>query len=695
MSAWHLKFRLAVLALAAAVLLTVIPITITFSSFSATTSVRATFAAQSVFPADNLTTPSFSGIAQAGQKLTATPGTWSRTPSSYRYQWQRCPAVGQAACTGIASATASTYTVAPADAGYKLRLGVTAQNRGGDSATATSARSDEIPPALQSVPTISGLPAVGQSLTASPGTWQGLGDVYEYQWRRCDITGANCADIAGAVGPSYTPTPADLHFTIVAAVTATATGGPTANAPTFPTSPIAASVNPIVLENAKAGTTAWQIQGNPSTNIAGYTSEISVQSGDTLHIHVSTAGSARYRVEIYRLGWYGGAGGRLLTCIPSCTGDDAGTQYPVAAPDPTTGYLDAGWPVTDVATIGADWTSGYYLAKLVLASGSDMGGASYVPFIVRSSAGTSAAVLVQASVNTWEAYNNWGGKSLYAFNSTSGDAATWVSFNRPFAYIPVAQGGNTTPLSYEIGLVRFMEREGYDLTYQTDVDTDESPTSLLGHRLDVVNGHDEYWSPTMRSAWDSARDQGVNLAFLGADIGYWQLRYAAADRTLIEYRSASADPETDPSQKTTAFGSLNPPQPECELLGIAFRSGSESQSGAPNAGDYAVTTAAAANPWFQSVSLAAGAVLPGAVGYEWDGIEPGCSVPPLEDLLHWQTSGGTADAVLYQASSGARVFSDGTLSIDYLLDNYGWATYTEDSRVQRLFAGVLDGLGSG
>ena len=146
-------------------------------------------------------------------------------------------------------------------------------------------------------------------------------------------------------------------------------------------------------------------------------------------------------------------------------------------------------------------------------------------------------------MNTWEAYNDWGGKSLYTFNSTgpvvpaSGTvAAAMVSFNRPFANaIDVFQ--------YEYDRVRWLERNGYDVSYQTDVDTDENPASLLGHRLDVVSGHDEYWSRAMRNAWEAARAAGVNLAFLGGNIGFWQARYAAGDRTLIEYRSAKLDPD--------------------------------------------------------------------------------------------------------------------------------------------------------
>jgi hypothetical protein len=169
--------------------------------------------------------------------------------------------------------------------------------------------------------------------------------------------------------------------------------------------------------------------------------------------------------------------------------------------------------------IGADWTSGYFVAKLVLTGGPAQGQQSWVPFIVRAAPGTHTAMLVQASANTWEAYNDWGGRSLYTFNSSGPTlpashtvAAAMVSFNRPYT-------DSTMVFQWEYNLVRFLERHGYDVSYQTDVDTDLNPGSLLSHRLDIVSGHDEYWSETMRNAFEAARAAGVNLAFLGGNIG--------------------------------------------------------------------------------------------------------------------------------------------------------------------------------
>ena len=122
----------------------------------------------------------------------------------------------------------------------------------------------------------------------------------------------------------------------------------------------------------------------------------------------------------------------------------------------------------------------------------------------------------------------------------------------------------------ELDLVRFLERQGYDVSYTTDVDTDQHPTELLTHRLVVIAGHDEYQSGAQRTAYENARAAGVNLAFLGGDIGDWQIRYEDNHRTIVEYRSGSADPEPDPALKTDRFVTLSPPRPPCQLLGVQY-----------------------------------------------------------------------------------------------------------------------------
>src|SRR5207253_3149270 len=153
-----------------------------------------------------------SGTAQQGQTLTASNGSWTNSPSSYAYQWQRCDSAG-ANCTAIAGATAQTYTVAAADVGFTLRVAVTASNAGGSSSPATSAQTAVVtppPPANTSPPTISGTAQQGQTLTASNGSWTNSPSSYAYQWQRCDSAGANCTAIAGATAQTYTVAAADV-----------------------------------------------------------------------------------------------------------------------------------------------------------------------------------------------------------------------------------------------------------------------------------------------------------------------------------------------------------------------------------------------------------------------------------------------------------------------------------------------------
>ena len=329
---------------------------------------------------------------------------------------------------------------------------------------------------------------------------------------------------------------------------------------------VAFPANVVQVENGLPGSAGWRRPRAPGRSIEGYASEVSVLPFQRLHLHVSTVPAARYRVEVFRLGWYGGEGGRLIACLPACDGDEAGVVRAVPAFDPRSGYLAAGWPASDTLTIGPDWVSGYYLADLVLTSGPDAGKAGWVPFIVREPSSRRSAILVQAAVNTWQAYNRWGGMSLYenAEGASCKGVCTHVSFDRPY------DQNSPNLWEFELPLVHFLEERGYDVSYTTDVDTDRDPAELLRHRLVVAAGHDEYWTHTMRDAFERARALGTNLAFTGANTGYWQMRYGNNRRTIVEYRRAKLDPEPDPALKTIRFRSLAPPRPECELEGVQY-----------------------------------------------------------------------------------------------------------------------------
>ncbi len=447
--------------------------------------------------------------------------------------------------------------------------------------------------------------------------------------------------------------------------------------------PRGAALNPVQVENRRPGTTAWRLAPAPRGVVDAYTSQVSARPGDTVDLHVATSPAATYRVEVYRLGWYGGSGGRLVACIPACDSARRGATGGAPRSDAATGLLRASWPGSDAVRIGAAWVSGYYLLDVVLAGGPAAGTGRSVPLIVREPGGRPSAILAQASVNTWQAYNAWGGTSLYTRPGTR--EGSRVSFDRPYDL------DHQGPAAWELPAVRFLERHGYDVSYTTDVDTDREPGSLLAHALVITLGHDEYWTRTMRDAFEAARDRGVSLAFLGANTGYWQVRYEDDRRTLVEYRRPSLDPEPDPAARTTTFRELSPPRPECTLLGVQYGAIGDS-------GDYAVNSAALGDSWFLGTGFEPGASLHGLVGYEWDGIQPGCPTPPLTVFFHAERLAGrppaegvawNADAVRYTAPSGARVFSSGSLQFAWGLDPW---SERFDTRLDRFLRNGLDDL---
>lgn len=461
-------------------------------------------------------------------------------------------------------------------------------------------------------------------------------------------------------------------------------------APLFVAAALAApAANPIQVENAQGGAepAAWLQPAVPPTAVEGYSSELGVVPGEQVHFHVSTVDGYRYRIEVYRLGWYGGLGARLVSCLPSCGGDEPGRRYGTPRVD------GAAWPVTDALTVPESWVSGYYYALLrVTSGGDDTGARGWIAFVVRDPPARHSQILVQVPVNTWQAYNPWGGKSLYPFNSTGLQPAVRVSFDRPLTF--TAQG----PFDWEYNMVRFLEREGYDVSYQTDADTDLHPESLLQHRLVMVVGHDEYWTKRMRDAFDAARNAGTNLAFVGSNAAYWQVRYEDGGRTLVGYKEAAPDPEPDPALKTIRFRSLTPPRPECALLGVMYYRIREHQSGPV---DYTATGAANSDPWFAGTGFTPGDKVLDVVGNEWDSrpeppVPTECVKPGLTVLFHYEGSPQNADAVRYTAPSGARVFAGGAQQLSWSLDTFNTGrfgrTLPPDTRLQQFMRNALSDL---
>lgn len=173
-------------------------------------------------PPENTAPPTVSGTARDGQTLTASPGTWTGDePRVYSYQWRRCNTAG-ASCADIPGAVNANYALAHADVGQTLRIHVTVTNHygPGEANSAPTATVQALAPTNTATPVIAGVAREGQTLTASPGSWDGTPPDYAYQWRRCDQAGAGCTDVSGASASTYTLGGQDVGKTLRVLVTA-------------------------------------------------------------------------------------------------------------------------------------------------------------------------------------------------------------------------------------------------------------------------------------------------------------------------------------------------------------------------------------------------------------------------------------------------------------------------------------------
>jgi hypothetical protein len=459
-----------------------------------------------------------------------------------------------------------------------------------------------------------------------------------------------------------------------------------------------AAGNPIVTENQQAGTGAWQyglLATDSPGQIKGYASATSVNQNQSIALYVTVNPAQTYTIDVYRIGWYGGLGGRQRLHVGPLSGS---TQQP-CLPDSSTGLIACSWTPSYTLTIPSDWTSGIYLALLTNAGGYQ----NYIVFVVKD--GRSAPLLYQQPVTTYAAYNNYPndyltGKSLYAYNSygaiTAGGntRAVKVSFDRPYT----ADGAGQF-FWWEIDFVRWLERSGYDVTYSTDVDTHANGAALKNSRGFLSVAHDEYWSKQMFDAVQAARDASVNIAFFGANAVYWQIRFEASaggvpNRVIVCYKDAAIDPVQGPTT-TTNFRSAPVNRAEQQLLGIQYTS-QVSWSTYPweNNVPYVVTNSA--NWVYAGTGFKDGDKVPGLVGYEMDRDMSNYLGPstPVTLLSHSPFIDGNgaqdyASSSIYQATSSAWVFAAGTLGWSYGLDNYSGANLV-DARIQRTTANILD-----
>ncbi len=439
----------------------------------------------------------------------------------------------------------------------------------------------------------------------------------------------------------------------------------------YPTNTTAKSeLNPIEAENLLLGTDDWLIT-NPSNNfeVSGYAGRTSINKGDSLDLYISST-SSQVSLTAYRLGWYDGKGARQMSQPVTISA----TQQSVPSPNSNTGLLDLNWRKSYSLHTGPDWVTGSYLIKLK-ANGS--GKQAYIPFTLRDD-NRPADIAFQHSVTTWQAYNNFGGKSIYSHNSTNGNQANIVSFNRPY----VDGFGSGELLKWEYQMIRWLEKEGYDVTYVTNIDTHQSANQLRIHKSFLSVGHDEYWSWEMRDHVELLKDNGVNLGFFTANAAYWQIRLESSsvangnNRTMVAYRydAASRDPilkdgSTQNDHLVTGLFRAPPTnRPEETLMGVMYGLFPVDDE------DMIITNA---DHWiFANSGLKNNDVIPNVMGYEVDGIY-GYGPDNLEilastPLKHPTTPSRnlTSYMTIYETEQDAHVFATGTIQWSWGLDNF-------------------------
>jgi hypothetical protein len=282
-------------------------------------------------------------------------------------------------------------------------------------------------------------------------------------------------------------------------------------------------------ENDKPGTTDWMLTNtrvDPKTKyrcpwIEGYCSRTSVRAGDELAVLVSTNPPSPFVLDLYRLGYYGGQGGRHLLRLGPFKGQ--------AQPDPDIGLerlRECRWEPATTLRIPADWPSGVYLGKL---TAENEGLQSYVVFIVRDD--RPCELLFQCSDTTWAAYNRW--PSQFSLYDNGKKEWYWgpgvrVSWDRPYGKYcqilnaPLSQGSGEF-LLWEFPFAYWLEKEGYDVSYVSNVDTHTDPKTLLRAKGWLSVGHDEYWSPEMFRNVQAAVAAGVNVAFFSGNTCYGKI----------------------------------------------------------------------------------------------------------------------------------------------------------------------------
>lgn len=260
--------------------------------------------------------------------------------------------------------------------------------------------------------------------------------------------------------------------------------------------------------------------------VDGYASSSSVVQGGSIDFHIS-ATVPNYQINVYRYAANGLVLMTKITNLPPGVSYNCGPIGVVAGQE--TVDLGCDWPVAYTLNVPTNWPSGLYVANLWDEDGWPGGYSSNIFFIVKEDEpGSEADILVQLPTNTWQAYNAYGGWSLY-----SAPPGRRITFDRPFQ--PCYTGGGC-PYRWESPLVRWLEAEGYTVDYVASEDIQTDPTLLFNYKLFITAGHDEYWSKEIRDHIDAFISAGGNVAIFSGNTSYRQVRYEENTRTLVCYK---------------------------------------------------------------------------------------------------------------------------------------------------------------
>ena len=378
--------------------------------------------------------------------------------------------------------------------------------------------------------------------------------------------------------------------------------------------------------------------------VEGYTSEVSYAPGELMQIHVSSS-APLFSIEISRLG--------CKREVVLQERDVSGSMFPVPEDASSQG---CGWPVGWQFTIPEGWDSGYYE---ILFQVNDQGDTfiqrgtrqaqSIAYFILRPSVSSDcSSILLQLSTNTYAAYNNWGGYSLYAYHGRGGVQGHRVSFNRPDRGLFDR---------WELPFVSWAEKSGYKLDYCSNLDLERHPELLDGRALVLSVGHDEYWSAGMRDNLEDYVKCGGNVAFFSGNSVCWQVRNEDDGRALTCWKQRfNQDPayRENRTMLTTLWSHHLVKRPENQLTGVGFLNGGYHLSHGQHMDGSGAYTVHRPEHWvFTDTELQTGDEFGGEdtiVGYECDG----CEMVWQEGLPYATGNDGTPKNFQILATASAR-----------------------------------------